>query len=79
MQLTLPGAAQEPAAQHTAAPGAAPVPAAHGAQEVDEVAAGNMLKRDAGQGWHADASQLPLRGLKVPAGHGVGVAVYIAQ
>ena len=79
VQLTLPGANQEPAAQHTAAPGALPLLASHGAQEDDEVAAGNRLKRPAAQGWHADGSQRPMAALKVPAGQGVGVEVYMVQ
>ncbi len=79
VQPTLPGAAHEPAAQHTAAPGALPVPAAQGAQEEEEVTAGNALKRPAAQGRQSEALQLPMAALNVPAGQGVGVVEYTGQ
>ena len=43
VQPTLPGAAHAPAAQHTAAPGPLPLPAAQGAHEEEEGVAGNAL------------------------------------
>ena len=79
VQPTLPGAAQEPAAQHTAAPGPLPVPAAQGAQEDEEVTAGNALKRPAAQGRQSEAFQLPVWALNVPAGQGVGAVANMGQ
>lgn len=79
MQPTLPGDAQEPAAQHTAAPELLPLPASQGVQEDEDVTAGNALKRPAAQGWQSEAPQLPVAALNFPAGQGMGAVAYMGQ
>ena len=79
MQPTLPGDAQEPAAQQTAAPELLPLPASHGVQEDEDVTAGNALKRPAAQDRQSEALKLPLAALNVPAGQGMGAVAYMGQ
>lgn len=79
VQPPLPGAAQEPGAQQTAAPAPLPLPAGQGEHAEEETAAVKAPKRPAAQGWHADRIQLPAAALKVPAGQGVGAVECIGQ